>query len=211
MSLDLVGSVGAIAVALGWGLKWGYRRWTASRAVESAILAEAKILDISKAVRRAARADRVTVFEAHNGGHIPAIGDTLYSTARWESRLRSIPSLVADWTNRRLDAGAINVLRHIVLLRTTVFRPEELDDGMVRDMYLAHGVQSGLAVALATRVTWWDVLLLRRPHRHWLWLCIDWTDQEEPDEAQRDAISQAAAQLTEVLYGRGWGRHGGGD
>lgn len=206
---ELLGVIGGSIALATLVVKWGYQRWTAGNAVMSAILDEAKIADILKKVREDTGAQRATVIIAHNGGKLPTIGDALYSTAMWGCGSSELPSLVSSWSGRRLDFSAINVLRSIILTKDVILRADELHPGIVRDMYESHGVRTGVAMALASRMSWADALMFKKVSKYWAWLCVDWVEDVEYSAAQKDAVSQAAASLTDILYGRGWGRYAG--
>lgn len=92
--------------------------------------------------------DRVLVIATKNGGGIPVPGASLYASVLFETYDKTLGSIKRSWQNRLIDEAYVKILLRLEEENIIVTEPENMDDGLLRDIYVTSGVKKSVIAKL---------------------------------------------------------------
>ena len=108
----------------------------------------AKIFSHLNQIMAECNASHVVLLKASNGGSIPRPGCKLYSSVIYEVYGPSSTSVLKSWQDQPLDQQYIHMLMDVKQHGETQIIIDEMDEGILRNLYLSKGIKMSKVVKL---------------------------------------------------------------
>lgn len=190
--LDIVALVTAFGAlfATVWDriIKW--RKEQADLSIEQAHLDVVRIYEILQECGSDLNAGRVLLLYTSNGGGKPSPGVRLFTSILYEVVKNNKLELIREnYQNVPLDEAYAKVLSKIISEGFISIKPADLDDGLLKDMYISEGVMSSVVVPVVST------------KEKFYYLSIRWYDEKSIPSGplKKMVIENAARKIADVI------------
>ena len=195
--LESAGIFSTLGLALKYVLDKAWEYWKTVRkdrkeekleVVEGVIKSSKKIFTLLNEITTRTSVSRALVLAAHDGGKIPSVFSPVYSTVLFEAN-DDLPTMTERWHKQRVDESYINIINKI--LEKDVFQifVEDMDSGILRDLYKAEGIDHSTVYYLTYSTEKESVL----------YLVLNYRDGNGLTHKEKNIIRSCVTDITNIL------------
>lgn len=142
---------GALTKMIDWGRVW----WTENKSKKTSfsrlIPRLHKVYEILQIIIRESAVNRAVILKLENGGGIPKLGSTLYSSVVFESCKLPLTTIKEHWQKQRIDEAYVRMMVKLNKAGELEILADDLEDGILKTLYQAAGIKKARIYKIAEK------------------------------------------------------------